>query len=107
MGRSLRWALCYKMPTEIVPHILSYLHVFDFFLLKLANRYMHSVVNSFPRLTYTKYVAALEAEDRRRSGIGQSGRSALAIAASRGQEALVMRFKENDLKAYHFRKGYR
>jgi hypothetical protein len=82
------------MPVEIILHILSYLHILDFFPLKLANRYIYNIINSFPHLTFTDYIAELEAEDGRRSGIGQKSHSALAIAASRGQEALVFRLQK-------------
>jgi ankyrin repeat protein len=83
-----------KMPFEIMQLILSYLHVLDFFPLKLVNRYTYNIVSQLPRLTFSDYIAELEAEDRRRRGDGQLSRSAIEIAASQGQEGLLIRLQE-------------
>lgn len=82
-----------SIPVEILLHILSYLHILDFFTLKFTNRYIYHIISGFPRLPFSDYVAELQAEDRRRG----FGRSTLAIAASRGQEALVMRLLEAEV----------
>src|SRR5436190_6570017 len=79
------------VPVEILLHILSYLHALDFFTLKVINRYIYRIISTFPLLPFSDYVTELEAEDCRRG----DGRSILGIAASRGQETLVMRLLEN------------
>jgi ankyrin repeat protein len=83
------------MPVEIMLRIISYLHVLDFFPFKQVNRYIYNIISDIPLLTFSNYVAELVAEDRRRRGsTGGLGKPAIGIAASRGQEGLLIRLQE-------------
>src|SRR5437773_10372757 len=79
------------LPPEIIHLILSHVPMLDVFPLKLAgSRYINDIIRASRRLSYEKYIRAIEDEYAQRNG-GRR-RSAMEITIAREQQMLVVSY---------------